>query len=83
MTILSDTTQPIDDNELPQTGISLYSERHLSSIFVPVDKFQGKDYGTRTSTSIVVDLDGCVSVLERSWLADEGGVVDEWFQFEK
>ena len=68
-----------------QTGISLHSERHLSSIFVPVDKFMGKDYGTRTSTSIVVDVHGCVSVLERSWLADrdEGGVVDEWFQFEK
>jgi len=84
LTILSDTTQPNDDNLLPNTGISLHSERHLSSIFVPVDNFMGKEYGTRSSTSIVMDVDGCVSVLERSWLADHREeVVDEWFHFGK
>ncbi|KAK1742657.1 transport and Golgi organization protein 2 [Skeletonema marinoi] len=80
MTILTNTTQPNNDNELPNTGIGLHSERHLSSIFVPVDNFMGKEYGTRSSTSIVVDVEGNVSVLERSWFPDQ---VDEWFQFRK
>jgi len=78
MTILTNTTQPNNDNELPNTGIGLHSERHLSSIFVPVDNFMGKEYGTRSSTSIVVDLEGNVSVLERSWFPDQ---VDEWFHY--
>mmetsp|Transcript_17045 Transcript_17045/g.24097 ORF Transcript_17045/g.24097 Transcript_17045/m.24097 type:complete len:160 (-) Transcript_17045:180-659(-) len=94
-TILHDTIQP-PTNILPNTGIGLRSERHLSSIFVPLDTFMGRDYGTRSSTSVVVDVVGRVSVLERSyWLSsdekkkmkkkeeEERKVVDEWFYYRR
>lgn len=79
MNILSDETQPGSDDQLPETGLDLSDERFLSSIFVPKGMFFGKDYGTRSSTTIVVDLDGRVSVLERTWYPERK---DRWFRFD-
>jgi uncharacterized protein with NRDE domain len=81
MTILTDTTQPSQNSLLPNSGIGIQSERHLSSIFVPQCIFMGKEYGTRTSTSVVWNAKGELSVLERTWL--HPGHVDEWFHFGK
>ena len=39
-----------NDQDLPNTGISLEFERFLSPIFI-----QGKDYGTRCTTLLTVD----------------------------
>ena len=39
----------------------------------------GKDYGARSSTSVIVDLHGNVSVLERTWYPVDQE--DEWFYF--
>jgi len=38
----------------------------------------GQEYGTRSSTTIVVELDGKVSVLERTWHSGK----DRWFRFD-
>ncbi|KAL7527609.1 hypothetical protein ACHAXR_002585, partial [Thalassiosira sp. AJA248-18] len=61
MGLLTDQTQPADD-QLPRTGLDISSERYLSSIFIPKGLLAGKDCGTRSSTTIVVELDGTVSV---------------------
>ncbi|KAL7533417.1 hypothetical protein ACHAWF_004487, partial [Thalassiosira exigua] len=79
MEILSDQVQPPCDDQLPRTGLDLESERYLSSIFVRKGELLGKAYGTRSSTTIVVDLESRVSVLERTWHSGEG---DRWFCFD-
>jgi uncharacterized protein with NRDE domain len=81
MTILTDTHRPINDSSLPNTGIGIENERFLSSIFIPRGMFMGKEYGTRSSTSVVVDLHGNVSVLERTWYPVDQE--DECFYFLK
>lgn len=48
------------DDQLPNTGISLEWERLLSAICI-----QGKDYGTRSSTVLLIDKQGQVCFHEK------------------
>lgn len=50
----------VDDAELPSTGVSLEWERRLSAIFV-----RSPGYGTRASTVVLRQRDGCSRLLER------------------
>ena len=50
------------DHLLPDTGVSLERERALSAVFVSHD-----DYGTRTSTVVLIDRDNRIRFLERSF----------------
>jgi len=50
------------DHELPETGVGLQRERELSAVFIG-----GERYGTRASTVILVDGDGGVLFMERSF----------------
>lgn len=74
---LLDDTQAAPDAELPRTGIPLERERQLSSL-----RIRAGDYGTRSSTVVLVSQDGEVSLLERSFDATgaESGVVRERFR---
>ena len=72
--ILADTSHP-DDRELPDTGIGIEWERLLSSVFIRSDI-----YGTRSSTVLLVDHEGTVRFIERSFTA--GPVPFETVQFE-
>lgn len=58
-TLLADRT-PGDDHELPDTGVGREMERALSSIFIA-----GDNYGTRSSTLLLVGHDGRVRMRER------------------
>jgi uncharacterized protein with NRDE domain len=58
--ILEDPTQAGVDDELPQTGLSREWEQLLSSPFV-----SNNDYGTRSSTVVMVEPSGALSVTER------------------
>ncbi len=58
--ILADTTQAGDES-LPDTGVGIERERHLSPICV-----RGADYGTRCSTVLLVNADGEVTFAERT-----------------
>ena len=78
--LLSDQTQPDSDEELAETFLDMSIERYLSSIFVPKGMLLCKDYGTISSTTILVDLEDKVSVLERTWHC-KGGARDRWFEF--
>jgi uncharacterized protein with NRDE domain len=59
--ILYDQTQA-EDYELPDTGFSIEWERVLSSPFIV-----SPDYGTRSSTTILIDNTGHVDFMERSY----------------
>ncbi len=60
--ILTDRHRPADDC-LPYTGVSLEWERILSSIFISSD-----DYGTRSSTILLLKRDATVTMAERLYL---------------
>jgi len=64
--LLSDRNQPPDDL-LPRTGVGTEWERLLSSAFIA-----SSDYGTRSSTVVLVGRDGVVVFAERSF--DPGGI---------
>ena len=59
--ILLDRSEAPDD-ELPDTGVGLRRERELSAIFI-----SGQRSGTRASTAVLVDKDGEVLFIERSF----------------
>lgn len=56
--LMSDTSQP-EDSLLPNTGVELEWERHLSSIFI-----QHPQYGTRSTTIILKDTFGRIDFYE-------------------
>lgn len=53
---------PYPDPQLPDTGFGIERERHLSPIFIA-----GSDYGTRSSTVLLIDRDGRVTFIERTF----------------
>lgn len=59
--LLADRT-PGDDHELPDTGVGREMERSLSPIFIA-----GADYGTRSSTLLLVGHDGSLHMREKRW----------------
>lgn len=59
--LLSDRTQ-VGDDSLPRTGIGLAWERLLSSAFIA-----SAEYGTRSSTVVLVGRDGAATFAERSF----------------
>jgi uncharacterized protein with NRDE domain len=60
-TILADATMAEDD-ELPDTGIGIDNERLLSPLFV-----NAGNYGTRSSTVVLIDKTGNVTFVERTF----------------
>jgi uncharacterized protein with NRDE domain len=74
---LLDDSQVAPDAELPRTGVPLELERALSP-----RRIRAGDYGTRSSTVLLVAQDGEVSLLERSFDASgaESSVVRERFR---
>ena len=64
ISLLQDST-PTPDHLLPETGVSLETERFLSSPFIV-----GSDYGTRATTVVSVSATGEIKVTEQSWGPD-------------
>ncbi|MGD2091450.1 MAG: NRDE family protein [Candidatus Aminicenantes bacterium] len=56
-------TEMAPDHQLPDTGIGIESERVLSSIFI-----KSPEYGTRSSTVLLVDNDNRVTFAERGFV---------------
>ncbi|MNH43498.1 hypothetical protein D3C79_1054200 [compost metagenome] len=48
--------------ELPDTGVGLVTETLLSSVFIA-----SQSYGTRASTALIVQADGALHMVERSF----------------
>ncbi len=66
--ILSDRSIPADD-ELPNTGVGLQWERILSPLFIT-----SSNYGTRSSSIVLMSASGRVTVMERTFLKTEDGI---------
>jgi len=62
--LLADQRQPADQ-ALPDTGVGLANERLLGSIAIH-GEIAGRGYGTRSSTVLMLDADGCGRFVERS-----------------
>lgn len=62
--LLYDTDKP-EDERLPDTGVGLAGERLLSPMFI-----QGDNYGTRSSTVLLVDQAQHVTFVERTFEED-------------
>ncbi len=73
--ILADDVRA-QDNVLPKTGISLEYERALSSIFISTPI-----YGTRSSSLLLIDIEGAVTFIERGFTRGEINT-DASFQFQ-
>lgn len=73
--ILADIEQA-QDHDLPETGLSLERERLLSAIFIP-----GTDYGTRSSTIILVDRNDHVIFTERSFKKSQEHLSEISYEF--
>lgn len=64
------------DSELPDTGIGLERERVLSSMFI-----KSPDYGSRSSTVLLVDRNNHVQFKERVYNTDTFDYRDKEFEF--
>jgi len=73
--ILLDRSIPCDDS-LPDTGVGLEWERILSSIFIA-----SPNYGTRSSTLLLIDHNDHVTFMERAHTSDPDHNKDVTFEF--
>lgn len=74
-TVLTDPV-PFADNLLPDTGVGLDRERMLSPLFIDND-----EYGTRSSTVILVDRNGHTTFIERVFDHSSGIATTQSFNF--
>jgi uncharacterized protein with NRDE domain len=75
LTLLADQARP-PDHALPSTGVSIEWERCLSPVFIV-----SPGYGTRSSTVLLVDRQGQVTFVERSFDHATGGTTDTAYDF--
>jgi uncharacterized protein with NRDE domain len=64
------------DHQLPDTGVGLTLERALSTMFIATP-----EYGTRSSTALLVDRDGGVLLVERTHRPGASETDDRRFEF--
>lgn len=74
---LLDHRQTVQDAHLPDTGVGRMRERQLSPRFI-----QSSEYGTRSSTIIMVASGGAVQFRERSFDAEGEARGDEVYAFD-
>lgn len=75
LAVLADRDRP-PDHALPSTGVSLEWERCLAPVFIA-----SPGYGTRSSTVLLVDLEGGVTFFERSFDHATGSASDAVYGF--
>ncbi|HSP87785.1 MAG TPA: NRDE family protein [Ignavibacteriaceae bacterium] len=61
------------DEELPETGLKKEIEKQISSVYV-----ETPDYGTRSSTVILIDQKNNVTFIEKSLDADKNWITNEF-----
>ena len=69
---------PFADNLLPDTGVGLERERMLSPLFI-----ENEEYGTRSSTVILVDQKGYTTFVERVFDHSSGTSSTQNFNFQQ
>lgn len=66
--------RPASDSLLPNTGVGLSLERSLSPLFI-----RGETYGTRATTVITRDYQGCLTITEQQY--GPNGIAGERLEF--
>ena len=74
--LLENRTVP-DDSHLPSTGVGIEWERILSPVFI-----ESSNYGTRSSTLLLIDRHDHVSFYERTFKPSEDHVTDSNHEFD-
>ncbi|MGI6120526.1 MAG: NRDE family protein [Desulfosporosinus sp.] len=74
--ILKDT-DPAPDHELPDTGIGKEAEKFLSPIFI-----KGVNYGTKSSTVLLIDRNNHVIFKEKSYIPGQKQCVEVDYEFD-
>lgn len=74
---LQDTT-PAPDQQLPDTGVGIETERFLSSPFI-----RGEEYGTRATTIVTISHSGEVAVTEQSYGPDARKTEHRQFRWQR
>lgn len=74
--LLADS-EPAKDDELPDTGVGLGWERTLSPLFI-----RSADYGTRSSTVLLIDRQDHVCFVERTFKAGEDAYEEVSVEFD-
>ena len=69
---------PFADNLLPDSGVGLERERMLSPLFI-----ENKEYGTRSSTVILVDRNGYMTFIEQVFNHSSGTPLTQNFNFQQ
>lgn len=69
---------PFADNLLPDTGVGLERERMLSPLYI-----ENEEYGTRSSTVILVDRKGYTTFIERVFDHSSGTSSTQHFNFQQ
>ena len=72
---ISDDMHMFPDNLLPDTGVSLEFERLLSAICI-----SGEDYGTRSSSVLLIDNNNSVTLHEKVRAPERGPLIEFTFQ---
>jgi len=67
--VLNNRSRPADD-KLPHTGVSLEWERMLAAIFIT-----SKEYGTRSSSAILMEKTGRLTFAERTFIPQSSGSI--------
>ncbi len=67
--ILADKSVPPDER-LPQTGVGIEWERILSPVFI-----SSRVYGTRSSSVLLIERNGQIIFVERTFVPDDNGAV--------
>lgn len=65
-TVMGDRAQVDEEENLPQTGMTVDIERLMSSIFIEPCELKGAAYGTRSQTLLMVPSHGMAKLHERS-----------------
>ena len=73
--ILEDRS-PAADAELPDTGVGLELERVLSAPFI-----RTQDYGTRSSTVVLIECTGDLTFVERSFDPTDESQIETCYKF--
>lgn len=74
--ILADS-QKANDQELPNTGVGIQRERMMSPIFI-----ESPDYGTRSSTVLLINNQNHVLFIERSRAANQNNWTENSYEFD-
>lgn len=75
--VFLEDTEPAQDHELPDTGIGQKAEKFLSSVFI-----KGNNYGTQSSTVLLIDRHNHVIFKEKSYHLDQKSYVEVNYEFD-